>query len=419
MTKLRLDGYASALIGNRRAQNAIYRSPEQLYAKGGLFARLVDKPADDAVSGSLTIDGDNGTLAAELDRLNAQSLLADAVRWCRLSGGAAIVPLTDDSDDLMQPLDPAKIGSIAELRVYSAAEVSIFGNPYNDPTQANYGKPAAYQIASGAQSFTLHESRLIPLAGATLPRTINHNNIWWQGRSETERPYQTLIELINALGRVGDILERKQQPVYSMTGLAEAISNGFETEVQKRVALTDDVRGIRNTVAIDGEDTYTILDLGLSGLPETVNLFKEQLAADSSIPISILFGRAAQGLNATGEGDFRAYYDLIDGIRNRQIRPALERLIALIAAQNTIKNQVADNWRVVFPPLFEPSAKEQAEIAKIQADTLSVLVQTGAAAVDLGALSETELREYLAAQSLLGLSGQTDGAEDYAGQTHV
>lgn len=398
--KIRLDGFAAVMLGRRTHQKAIYRTPAQIYAQGGLFARLIDKPADDALSGDLILDGDNGVLAAELERLNAQACLADAVRWCRLSGGAVLLPIMDDSADLGLPLNLNLLGKIHELRVYAADDVQPFGVPYNDPTSADYGKPQAYQISQNQGSFVVHASRLITVSGEPLPRQLQYSGLPWQGRDVATRPYQVLAQMVNALARVGDILDRKQQAVYKMTGLAESIEAGLEDAVRRRVELTDQVRGILNTVAVDGDDEYTILDLSLTGLPETVGVYKEQLSAETGIPITMLFGRSAAGMNATGEGDFRAYYDLVDGIRSRQVRPALEQLLMLIAAQKGIA--APDNWRIGFAPLFEPTAKEQAEIAKVQAEAV-------ATAVNIGAISENEARERLASWGWVGLNDDALG----------
>lgn len=91
----RMDGYMSAVLGGRefgQARLASVSAP-YLYAKGGVFARICDKPAADALSGKLKLENDNGTLATEWERLNVIAHLTDAVRWTRLTGGAVLMRL--------------------------------------------------------------------------------------------------------------------------------------------------------------------------------------------------------------------------------------------------------------------------------------------------------------------------------------
>lgn len=327
----------------------------------------------------------------------------------------------DDNPDLKQPVDTGNIGTIQELRVYTADELSPYGNRYNNPAEPNYNQPQYYQVSADGASFVVHESRVITLSGEPMPRVLQANGLYWQGRIAVERAYQTIVQYLNALGRVMDVLERKQQPVYSMLGLADMIANGLEADVQKRVDLVDEVRGVLNTVAVDKEDSYEILDLNLSGLPETVNLLKEQLSADTGMPITLLFGRSAAGLNATGESDFRNYYDMVQGIRNKQVRPALEQIIALLAVQKSLPDDVVDNWRIHFAPLFEPTAKEQADIDKVKADSLQAIANALTTIAGVGAISEQEVRDYLGDEGLFGLHEQGDStaADDYVDKVGI
>lgn len=407
----RMDGYMSAVLGGRefgQARLASVSAP-YLYAKGGVFARICDKPAADALSGSLKLENDNGTLSTEWERLNVIAHLTDAVRWTRLTGGAVLMPIVADNQSLDMPL--GSYAQIEEWRVYAADQVHAYGTPYNDPSQVHFGQPELLQINTRGGSFIVHESRLIFMRGDALPPSLTQSA--WQGRDAVTAAYRSLLELTSAMMRVGQILERKQQPIYAMLGLADMIQHGFEDKVQKQINMVDMARGILNTVAVDKEDSYTIADLNLSGLPEIVDVYKEQIAADSGLPISLLFGRSAAGLNATGEGDLRHYYDMVDGIRTKQVKPALERVTAMIAAQGHLKN-VVDDWRIVFPPLWEPTAKETAEVAKIQAETLQIQLNALMQAAQTGAISEREAHDYLRREGLFGLSEHSpDDAKDY------
>ena len=103
------DGYAEALGLNYLKSKEIIVDALMQYELGGLAAVVVDAPADTAIARSIEIEGDEDrALFYELERLAFLPKIADAVRWSRLFGGAALVLITDDGI-LNQPLDLAKL----------------------------------------------------------------------------------------------------------------------------------------------------------------------------------------------------------------------------------------------------------------------------------------------------------------------
>ena len=69
-----------------------YLNYGEIYYTDGLAQKIIDKPADDCFKEGLEVEGDDsGTMEDEFDRLAVYTKMADAVRWARLYGGAAIV----------------------------------------------------------------------------------------------------------------------------------------------------------------------------------------------------------------------------------------------------------------------------------------------------------------------------------------
>lgn len=132
------------------------------------------------------------------------------------------------------------------------------------------------------------------------------------------------------------------------------------------------------------------------------------------MPISVLFGDSASGLNATGEGDLRTFHEVAAAERLRA-QPALERLVSMICAQKHMASKVPAGWRIEWPPLYVPTAKEDAEMKKLKADTDSVIIATVEKAVSTGAMSETQAADFLASQGMFGLTLEAAGRNvDYA-----
>lgn len=98
------------------------------------------------------------------------------------------------------------------------------------------------------------------------------------------------------------------------------------------------------------------------------------LCGASHYPMTKLFGRSPAGMNATGESDLKNYYDYVDTLRESRLRPVLEKLLPVLARSAGIQLEDAD---LSFPPLWTPTAKETADIAKIKADSIVSAFQSG------------------------------------------
>ncbi|VFR81170.1 Phage protein [plant metagenome] len=398
-----------------------------MYSRGGLAARIVDLPADLSVSKGVQVLVDEQPLQAvadELDRLAASAALANALRWALLEGGACIVLLTDDGANMAAPLLADNLQSIRELKVYDRLSVTGVVRRYSDDRDPNYGQPEIYGIRAqapfGMTSFHVHETRLIPIPGGPLPNALDTDQVPWIGRSEVGAAYATLRRYQSSLYWADRLLERKQQPVYRMKGLAEAIEQGMESQVQQRINMVDTARGILNTVAIDAEDDYTVSSLDLGGVKDVMGEFQIALSADTGQPVSVLFGRSPAGMNATGESDFQVLDDLVKGYQSSRLNAAAERLVALIFAQKSFKDP-PQSWTVHWPPLRTPTSKQVAETRKATAEALKIEMESLGAAMDAG-VSEDEARAYLIERGMYGLdkpddAGGRSAAAAYAAQT--
>jgi hypothetical protein len=54
--------------------------------------------------------------------------------------------------------------------------------------------------------------------------------------------------------------------------------------------------------------------------------FLSIVAGAADIPATILLGKSPDGMNATGDSDFRAYYDSIGSKQDNELRPLIERV---------------------------------------------------------------------------------------------
>lgn len=383
------DGYAEALGLNYLKSKEIIVDALMQYELGGLAAVVVDAPADTAIARSIEIEGDEDrALFYELERLAFLPKIADAVRWSRLFGGAALVLITDDGI-LNQPLNLAKLKRISEIRTFGLDQISPTSLRYLDPKKPNFGQYQSYFVQLNNAQVEIHESRMLFVSGDPLPER-SRNGIYWKGRSVV-RVFEKIRLYENSLHLTNQILKRKQQPVHKMNGLSEAIELGLEDKVRERVSMVEKARNALNAVVVDIEDDYDILNADLGGVVDILDELKVAISADTKIPVSILFGQSAKGMNATGENDFESFYDLVESIQQNKIKPALEKLLELIVLQSHIKAN--NDWKIKFPSLKTPSDKELADVGKIKADTKFAETKRLLDLVDAGVISNDEVRE--------------------------
>ena len=402
------DGYSDALGLNdkfRRTENVFDLAR---YENGGLSAKVIDLPADLAVSRGIALDGDeNDVLLYELERLAFLPNISDAVRWSRLFGGAAIVLITDDGM-LNEPLNVDRMTKISELRVFGLDQISRTAKRYLDPTKTNFGQYESYYVSTALNSqIEVHESRMIFVSGDALPERLK-DGIHWKGRS-VANVFEKIRLYENGLRMSNEILKRKQQPVHKMKGLATAIANRLEDKVRQRVTFVEQGRNALNAVVVDSEDEYSIINADLGGVVDILDELKVAISADVSIPVAVLFGQSAKGMNATGDNDFEGLYDLCEGIQQNKIKPAAEKLLEIIVKQKHVKAN--NDWEITFPSLKTPTDQETANVEKTKAETENAKLKRFVDLVDMGVMSADEVRnQYL---EELGLKGALDENQEH------
>ncbi|WP_049054447.1 anti-CBASS protein Acb1 family protein, partial [Achromobacter xylosoxidans] len=236
------------------------------------------------------------------------------------------------------------------------------------------------------------------------------------------------VRAFRAIRRYGEgltwalrLMEKKQQAVHKMKGLAGAIQAEMESVVRKRVEMVDAARNALNGVAVDAEDDYQVLSSDMGGIKDTLAEFQIAVSAEAGYPVSVLFGRSAAGLNATGDGDLEGFYNAVAMGREVKLNPALERLVSLIRAQRSLAGTgtaQGEAWSITWPPLKPATAKEEAEVRKANAEASAREMDALSAAVDNG-LSQDQAMRYMKQEGLYGLvldaNGQT--ATSYAATT--
>ncbi len=402
----------------------------RLYEGNGLFTKIIDRPAEEAVKHGLDVDfGDEEIseyIESKMDDLEYEDKFATAEKWARLYGGSIIVMLADDGRGLEEPLDMSAVRSIEELRVFERSIVqpdytSLYRSCHIDPKRSDkaFGEPEYYQVTSQYGYFTVHRSRCLVFRNGRLPEQTTNSIYRYWGIPEYVKIKRALRECITSHEDGVKLLERSVQAIYKMKNLANMLATlDGEDKVLRRLQVIDMARGILNSMAIDadGED-YDFKTLQMAGVKDVLDATCNMLSAVTNIPQTILFGRSPAGMNATGESDMENFYNMVENIQKQNMKKNTRTVIDLIIRQGILDGEIAEapKYKVKFKALWSLSEAEQAAVDQTKAQTQYTKAQTAQIYMDSSVIDPSEVRKSLAAEGDMEieeiLSGESDGLD--------
>lgn len=356
----------------------------------------------------------SGASPKELDRLEQEerrtglrSRLNEGLRWGRLYGGAAGLILIDGQEDLSKPLDLDMVypGSFKGLYVLDRWQ-GITPN-LGLVIVAGEEEPESYAItdSSGSTVASVHYSRVVRFTGRDLPRLERQAEMYW-GESEVEALYRDVVAHDNVSANMAALTFQANVTTMEVKGLEQLLSLA-PSDVQRRFWTVMQAQSVLRTnfatqVVEQGTKVET-KQYTFTGLQEIYESMCMNLCGASHYPMTKLFGRSPGGLDSTGESDLRNYYDYVDSQREAKLRPALQKLLPVLAM--SAWGYVPDDLDITFPPLWTPTAKELADIAKTKAEAIVTGYQAGLMNVD------TAQKELKRLENETGMFGSISGAE--------
>lgn len=422
----RADGYVNLLnrYGTQKDTSERYNfqaepnyPDEQLtmfYEGNGLFAKIIDTPAEEAVKHGFKIEGLKDEklekfYAEALDELDWTETAMIALRWTRLFGGAiAVMLINDGCDDLSMPLQWKNIRSIDDIRVYERAVVtpdytSMFNYDPSSPFSSRgsrLGMPEFFDVHSKYGNFRVHESRCLVFQNGTLPENTTNSVYQMWGMPEYVRLHRAVRDAELSHGNASKMLDRSIQAVYKMQGLSNLLATEQgEGQVLRRLQTIDMARGLLNSITIDSEgEDYDFRTFQLSGVSEVIDATCNWLSALTNIPQTIMFGRSPAGMNSTGDADFENYYNFCGRIQQRNLRGNLRYLLSVIFQAGMATGEIDEipKIKIEFNPLKPMSDAEKAELDSKKASTQKIKADTAQVYVNMQALDPTEVRASLA-----------------------
>ena len=240
------------------------------------------------------------------------------------------------------------------------------------PASIHFYEPTWWNVAGRS----VHRSHLVIFKTEEVPDILKPMYLYG-GVSIPQKIYERVYAAERTANEAPLLALTKRTDVIK-TDLAQAQAEGptFFAKMQNW-AYNRDNYGIK---VIGLEDEFQQVDTSLADLDAVIMTQYQLVAAAAEIPATKLMGTTPKGFNSTGEYEEAAYHEMLESIQAHDLTPLLERHHMLL-----MRSEIAPKYKikpfdvsVVWEPLDAMTAKEQAELNKIKADTGAVLVNSGA-----------------------------------------
>ena len=357
----------------RLTQN--YQLLTSLYRENWIVQNIIETIPGDMIRKWYTLKGNMApeyidSMQRQERKIHLRKSLLEGMYWGRLYGGAAGIIMIRGQDDLTRPLDyglilPGCFLGLMILDRWSGIYPEL--GQITDPADPDFGLPEYYTVRdeeSGTLISKVHHSRILRFAGRELPYNEKIAEMYW-GESELEAIYNELVKRDNVSGNIAALTFRANVNYLETDSLDQmlAVNNAaaqkrFWQTLQAQSAIESNF----GTRLVNKGDAMHNTQYTFTGLPEVYDRVMMDVAGAAKTPVTKLFGRSPAGMNATGESDMNNYYDYIDGLRENQLRPILERLLPIMAL--SAWGTVPDDLDIDFPPLQTPDSGQVADIAE-------------------------------------------------------
>lgn len=404
-----------SLQGNEGELNALYRTES-------FAGKIVDIIPDDMTREWRIFTGDiDPKIVQQLveteEAVNLRGNFNQAHKWARLYGTGFIVMSIDDGQTPDKPLDINRIKKGGLRFIHNIDRHRINHKdvvPVADPLNPNYGMPEYYRFVES--NTVIHHSRMLRFDGLKLPFDEFRRNNYFSD-SVLGRVYDEILNLKTTANGSSSMVHESNVDIFKVKGFMNYLQSADgETLLRKRFTLANMFKSFNNALILDSEEEYTQKTNTFAGLKDLMMAQALFLSGASDIPATRLLGSSASGLNATGEGDLKNYYDTVRSKQISDYKANLDYFDRIMAKHLGLADDTDLSYEFVSLFQMTPGEKATIELQNAQRDQIYL---------DRGVITEVivakELRqnetytnvtdEYIEElESFEGLIGEEDGA---------
>lgn len=369
-----------------------------LYHENDVAARMVDVVPEEMLREGFDLELGNPDLnkaaAEKVESLNLIPKLADAMRWARCYGGAALLLGADDGRPASMPLVEERVRSLEY--VYDIDRRFLWPlTYYTEDGHPKLGEPETFMVTTAAGTASnakiVHESRLVIFRGTPTGKLERRQFAGWD-LSVLQRANEVIRQFDTSWKAVELMLTDGNQAVYKISGLAKIIATGGEELLRARLRIIELYRSIMRGIVISADpgegggqpEEFSRQQTSLAGVADTMQQCMLRLASAVQIPVTILMGQSPAGMNATGDSDFRWFFNRMKSQQRLMLTPKIRRIMRvwLQTQGSPTGGKIPDTFEIKYPELWTPTPTEAATIRKTNADADKVYFDMGAIEAD-------------------------------------
>ena len=347
---------------------------EAAFQDNWIARQIVELPVLDMLREwrNFTTKEDTGKLEEGEKHFDIRSILEEILVNGRLYGGSGAVAILK-GQKLSDPLDIESIkkGDLERFEVVSAANLTGNGDYEINLLSPNYMLPKMYLVKGTSEP--VHHTRVIRDFGEYLPKNLRMNMHSGWGDSTLRKCFRALKGADSAYEAAIEMMKRCNYDILKIEGLRNMLSTGSEQEVMKRLQLHGMSMSAFGFSFTDKEgEEIERLSYAFGGIADMLGALNTFLSGAADIPVVRLFGTSAKGMNATGEGDLKNYYDSLAGKQESKGRKLLTQLDEIWI--RSWLGYMPDDYGFDWNPLQQPSSKEIAEanLANMNHDAMAI-----------------------------------------------
>jgi uncharacterized protein len=237
-----------------------------------------------------------------------------------------------------------------------------------DPSSLNFYEPTHWRI----NNTLVHRSHLVIMKNGSVPDALKPTYFY----GGIPLP-QKMAERVYAAERTAN-----EAPMLAMSKRASVIKMDISNAIKdprkfaSRMQFHAEQQNNFNIKTINHNDEYQQFDTNLAALDETIMTQYQIVSAIAEVPAVKLMGTSPKGFGAMGEYEKSSYKEFLESLQEVYLTPLVERHHELLLRSEFGKKDI--EIEISWNPVDAPTAKEEAEIKLIDAQTDLQLCQTGA-----------------------------------------
>lgn len=334
----------------------------------------------------------------EAERRGIFRKLVKAIRSMECVGGCLIYLQTDD-EDVSEPID-LKTYDVRRIKDFIHIDpINVAATVVNtsEPAKSDYMEPEIwYVIGLG----NVHKSRFLKFED-NVPELLLRPMCMYFGTPLTNLIKQDIANSNLATQGLANLVNRCRYMFLKTDD--QSYTTGNVKNFKARLSVMSKMQDNFMFSPIKSTEDVVQQTTALTGFAETTEFLYEVISAKTSIPMTELMGTSAKGLNATGEGDRRAWYDRVTVLR-ASVQNQLEALLGIVAGKDDGQFKEI-HYR--FNTLETPTERETAEIRKATLEVAKAIIEVGG--------NQEQTFDWLKKLDFMGLDTVNFDAESFEG----